>query len=36
MYHNPGCPLVDHLINKVKLRIEGNNGIRKVEVKALD
>lgn len=30
------CPLVDHLTEQVKRRVEGLNGIRKVDVKVLD
>ncbi len=30
------CPLVDHLTDQVKRRVEGINGIRGVEVKVLD
>ena len=30
------CPLVDHLTDQVKRRVEGISGIRSVEVKVLD
>ncbi len=30
------CPLVDHLTEQVKRRVEGLNGIKRVEVKVLD
>lgn len=30
------CPLVDHLTDQVKRRVEGLNGIKQVEVKVLD
>ena len=30
------CPLVDHLTEQVRRRVEGLHGIREVEVKVLD